>query len=106
MNTDVPKMKAKLTAFFDAATAEDISALLKRTNYDFYKNVTGPDNEDWFERAFASTEEEQVWTVQVPVIAVSHRRVPNPIIYIGRSSPGYRECSTPVADHKGMALAA
>ena len=84
MNTDVAKMKAKLTAFFDTATADDISALLKRTNYDFYKNVRIP-REAWFETDFALTETTQVVTLGIPVAPISRLCVPNrPITYIGR----------------------
>ncbi len=99
-------MKAKLNAFFDTATPEDISALLERTNYEFYKNATIPEDGDWFECAFASTQQEQILTVEIPA-PTSQRRVPHrPLVYIGRGSPGDHERLTRAADNQGLALAA
>ena len=110
MNIDpeAMKMKAKLDAFFDTATPQDISALLNRTNYEFYKNVTGPDDEDWFECAFAWAEEEQGCAVEIPAVTYTpHELVPNrPIVFIGRGSASDHERFTFAADHEGLALAA
>jgi hypothetical protein len=90
------KMKAKLNAFFEQATPQDISALLERTNYDFYKDVSLP-AEDWFDLEFMEANEV---TLEIPVMAVSHHGgVPNrPVIYIGRG------CQA--SDHQDLALAA
>jgi hypothetical protein len=109
MNTNevTAKMKAKLSAFFETATQQDISALLQRTNYDFYKNVQAP-AEDWFDIDFAVTETNQVLTVEIPaVMSIPHHSVPNrPIVFIGRDSPLDNERFTVAADHEGLALAA
>jgi len=90
------KMKAKLDAFLSTATHEDISALLDRTNYEFYKNVSVP-IDDWFDIDMVETEQ---ITLEIPVMAASHQRgVPNrPVVYIGRG------CQA--ADHQDLALAA
>jgi hypothetical protein len=99
----VEQMKAKLDAFFETATQQDISALLQRTNYDFYKKVQSP--EDCFDFDFATTETSEVLTVEIPVTSSSYRRVPNrPIIYIGRGYPAERMALA--ADHQDLALAA
>jgi len=95
MNTQ--EMKARLTAFFDTATPADISGLLKRTNYDFYKNVRLP-GEAWFETDFSVTETTQVVTFEIPVAPAQEARVSNrPVTYVGRGQP---------ADCQGLALAA
>jgi hypothetical protein len=108
MNTDeaTMKMKAKLDAFFDTATRQDISALLSRTNYEFYKNVSVPE-EAWFDMDFAVTETNQVLTVEVPAIVAAFGRVSNqPIVSIGRSHPADHESLALAADHQDLALAA
>src|SRR4051812_43088823 len=87
---------AMLNAFFEKATPQDISALLARTNYDFYKHVRPP-APGWFDLEFMDVSE---FTLEIPVIAVAHHGgVPNrPVIYIGRG------CQA--ADHQDLALAA
>lgn len=99
---DTTKMKAKLDAFFETATQQDISALLRRTNYDFYKNVEAP--EDWFDTDFAVTEVAGL-ILELPIMAASYPRVTNrPIVYIGRGYPDHRVALA--ADHEDLALAA
>jgi hypothetical protein len=94
-DTSVMKMKEKLDAFFANASKEDISALLQRTNYDFYKNIDEP-CENWIECVFDAKEQ---WVFDVTVRAGSYDVVPNgPIVYIGRDFP--------VVDHPDLALAA
>jgi hypothetical protein len=105
-NESTAKMKAKLDAFFDTATQQDISALLRRTNYDFYKNVRVP-AEAWLDIDFAVTETSQVCTVEIPVMTTVTRRVSNqPIVSILRRFPGDHESLALAADHQDLALAA
>ena len=100
-------LKAKLDAFFETATPEDISALLRRTNYDFYKNVRIP-CEACLDIDFSITETSQVLTVEIPVAAtLQNRRGTNrPIVYIGREYPTRRDSLNIAADHQDLALAA
>lgn len=103
MNPDeaTTKMKARLAAFFESATSEDIYALLRRTNYEFYQNVREPEAqclEDLFAGASIRS------TIEIPLVTPNgHRLRARPIIYIGR-----RNIAEPVdaADHQDLALAA
>src|SRR5437868_5170600 len=94
-NEATMKMKAKLDAFLAKATSADISALLSRTNYEFYKHVRIP----------ASDEDEQECllagvTLEIPVVgSPRHGGTPNrPVTFVGRGPYA--------ADHQDLALAA
>jgi hypothetical protein len=92
-------MRSRLNAFFARASASDISALLERTNYDFYRHVQLPIASDE-NFAFELTENYSL-ECELPMFTNLAIQTAFPITAIRR------ECDAiPAADHEDLALAA